>query len=263
MTLNYREKLKMKHKLVIMRIRQLMLATIYVACCVVPPHSQAQYAQTYFTAREMPDMVKFLPAPPPFGTELFLNDSLRYEWGKKMRGCEIRATIAKRDAVYGLRTIIQEFSEPFGLQISEQDTPCIYALLRDALATCDSVCTLPKKHYMRKRPFAYYGEPTLVPEQEESHINNGSYPSGHTILGWCAALLLMEINPEAQDTLLARGYMYGESRIIAGYHWESDVEAGRLAASAAYARLHTDKRFLRQMRLAQKEFVRMKRRNKR
>lgn len=243
-------------------IRQLILATIFAIFCVEPFHAQSQYAQTYFTTLEMPDMVKFLPAPPKFGTEFFANDSLRYEWGKRMRKCEVRADIAKRDAVYGLNTIIKEFSEPFGLQISEKETPCIYALLRDALATCDSVCTLPKKYYMRKRPFAYFNEPTLVPEQEASHIGNGSYPSGHTILGWSAALLLMEINPEAQDTLLARGYMYGESRIIAGYHWASDVEAGRLAASAAYARLHTDKRFLRQMRYARKEFARLKRKAK-
>ena len=208
-------------------------------------------------------MVRFLPAPPKFGTEFFANDSVWYEWGKLQRDDKERAGIAKRDAVYGLNTIIREFSEPFGLQISKDGTPCIYALLRDALATCDSVCTLPKMYYMRKRPFAYFNEATLVPEQEASHIGNGSYPSGHTILGWSAALLLMEINPEAQDTLLARGYMYGESRIIAGYHWASDVEAGRLAASAAYAKLHTDKRFLRQMQRAKKEFARLKRKNKR
>lgn len=238
----------------------LFYIVFYALSCTLP--AQSQYAQTYFTTQEMPNMVKFLPAPPKFGTEFFASDSVWYEWGKSMRGCDTRADIAKRDAKYGLKTIIREFSEPFGLQISEQGTPCIYALLRDALATCDSVCTLPKKYYMRKRPFAYYGEPTLVPEQEEAHINNGSYPSGHTILGWSAALLLMEINPEAQDTLLARGYMYGESRIIAGYHWASDVEAGRLAASAAYARLHTDKRFLRQMRYARKEFARLKRKAK-
>lgn len=230
------------------------------SACIL--YALAQRPQTYFTTREMPDMVRFLPAPPKFGTEFFVNDSLRYEWGKRMRKCEVRKDIAKRDAVYGLNTIIREFSEPFGLQISKDGTPYIYALLRDALATCDSVCTLPKMYYMRKRPFVYFGEPTLVPEQEASHIGNGSYPSGHTILGWSAALLLMEINPEAQDTLLARGYMYGESRIIAGYHWASDVEAGRLAASAAYARLHTDKRFLKQMRRAKREFIRLKRKNR-
>ena len=115
---------------------------------------------------------------------------------------------------------------------------------------------------MRQRPFAYFHEPTLVPEQEASHINNGSYPSGHTILGWSAALLLMEINPEAQDTLLARGYMFGESRIIAGYHWQSDVDAGRSVASAAYAKIHTNRQFLTQMRKAKKEFLRLTKKQK-
>ena len=48
--------------------------------------------------------------------------------------------------------------------------------------------------------------------------------------------------------------MYGDSRLIVGAHWQSDVNAGRLAASAAYARLHTSERFLEQMRLARLEF---------
>ena len=83
-------------------------------------------------------------------------------------------------------------------------------------------------------------------------------PSGHTILGYSAALLLTEINPERADTLMSRGIMYGDSRIIVGAHWNSDVEAGRLAASIAYTRLHTNRQFLKQMKRAKKEFLRIK-----
>jgi acid phosphatase (class A) len=36
------------------------------------------------------------------------------------------------------------------------------------------------------------------------------------------------------------------------------VDAGRLAASAAYAKLHTSKQFLRQMKKARKEFLKLK-----
>jgi acid phosphatase (class A) len=97
-------------------------------------------------------------------------------------------------------------------------------------------------------------EPTLYPQDEPALRKNGSYPSGHTILGWSSALLLSEINPDRADTILARGYMYGESRVIVGAHWQSDVDAGRLAASAAYARLHTSDRFLEQMRRARLEY---------
>ena len=211
----------------------------------------------YFTTKEMPDLTKWLPAPPDSVMNKFTYDISQYLWGKSMRKDPIRAEIARRDAEYGLRYIIQEFSGPFGLEISREGTPEIYKVLREGTATCDSICTLPKNYYMRRRPFMVFNEHTLTPGSEASLSRNGSYPSGHTILGWSAALLLMEINPAKADALLARGYMYGESRVIVGAHWQSDVDAGYLAASVAYAKLHTSERFLEQMRKAREEFVRL------
>ena len=210
--------------------------------------------KAYFTTMEMPDMLQFAPAPPDSTSSKFQYDLMRYEWGKTQRQDSVRAAIAIRDAVYGLKTIVTEFSEPFGLQISEEDTPKIYYLLRVGLASTDSICTIPKRYYMRKRPFMRFNEPTLYPADEPGLRKNGSYPSGHTLLGWSSALLLSEINPERADTILARGLMYGDSRLIVGAHWQSDVDAARLAAAAAYARLHTSERFLEQMRLAREEF---------
>ena len=103
-----------------------------------------------------------------------------------------------------------------------------------------------------------FNEPTLYPEDEEALRKNGSYPSGHTILGWSSALLMMEINPERATEILARGYRYGENRLVVGAHWQSDTDAARLAASAAYARLHTSERFLEQMKKARAEFQALK-----
>lgn len=219
--------------------------------------AQEDKAQSYFTTTDMPDLVNILSAPPSLTSPTFMHDIMRYNWGKEQRKDSIRAYIAIRDAVYGLETIIKEFSEPFGLPISKDGTPEIYVLLRDALATCDSICTLPKCHYMRVRPFVYFHEQTLTPWDEASLSHNGSYPSGHTILGYSAALLMSEINPERTDTIMARGLMYGESRIIVGAHWQSDVDAGRLAASIAFAKLHTSENFLKQMARARKEFEKL------
>ena len=87
---------------------------------------------------------------------------------------------------------------------------------------------------------------------------NGSYPSGHTLLGWSSALLMMEINPDRATEILTRGYRYGENRLVVGAHWQSDTDAARLAASAAYARLHTSERFLEQMKKARDEYQRLK-----
>lgn len=233
-------------------MKKLMMMAVFMVTAVC---AQAQSdAEPYFTTKEMPDMLKWCPAPPDTVGTHFAYDIMQYFWGKEMRNCKERADIAIRDAVYGLDCIIREFSEPFGLTISKEETPEIYKVMRDGTATCDSICTLPKRYYMRKRPFMRFHEQTLTPDDEPALSRNGSYPSGHTLLGWSSALLLSEINPERADTILARGLMYGDSRVIVGAHWQSDVDAGRLAASVAYARLHTSERFLSQMRLARLEF---------
>lgn len=233
----------------LMMIVAMMMATVSASA-----QSDKTPVDAYFTTGEMPDMIKWCPAPPDTIGAHFAYDIMQYFWGKTMRLDKERADIAIRDAVYGLDCIIREFSEPFGLKISKEETPEIYKVLREGTATCDSICTLPKRYYMRKRPFMRFKEHTLTPDDEPALSRNGSYPSGHTLLGWSSALLLSEINPDRADTILARGLMYGESRVIVGAHWQSDVDAARLAASAAYARLHTSERFLEQMRRARQEF---------
>ena len=147
------------------------------------------------------------------------------------------------------------FAALFIVCITKEDTPELYTLMQDVGASCDSISDRAKQKYMRWRPFMYYNEPTLVPEQEEEHRTNGSYPSGHTVLGWTMALLLSDINPAVADQLLARGYEYGQSRVIAGYHWQSDVDAGRLAASVLYAKLQGNERFREQLAKARQEFA--------
>ena len=52
--------------------------------------------------------------------------------------------------------------------------------------------------------------------------------------------------------------MYGESRVIVGAHWQSDVNAGYLYASVAVAKLHTSPVFMKQLEKAKKEFARLK-----
>jgi acid phosphatase (class A) len=211
----------------------------------------------YFTTGEMPDMLLFMPGPPDSSSVAFANDVNRYFWGKEMRKDPERAAQATRDAVYGLATILTEFEEAFGMKITKEDTPEIYKVLLEGTATCDSICTLPKTRYGRTRPYVRFNEHTLVPELEEELNPHKSFPSGHTLLGWSSALLMMEINPDRANEILARGYRYGENRLVVGAHWQSDTDAARLAASVAYARLHTSERFLEQMKKAREEFKRL------
>ena len=109
-------------------------------------------------------------------------------------------------------------------------------------------------------PFVQFGEPTPIPEKEESYIDSSSFPSSHALLGWGIALTLVEVMPDCQDAILNRGFEYGRSRIILGYHYASDVQAGRVLAACALARLHNDAQFKKLMAAAKKEYAKMKER---
>ena len=239
------------------KISKWVLTVILLVCTssTVFAGGDEKNGKAYFTQAELPNMINFLPPPPEFESSRFVADQTQYLWGKLQRQDEKRAAMAIRDAVYGMHTIIQEFCPILGLNITKEDTPALYTLLQNVGASCDSISDRAKQKYRRWRPFMYYNEPTLVPEQEEEHRTNGSYPSGHTVLGWTMALLLSEINPAVADTLLARGYEYGQSRVIAGYHWQSDVDAGRLGASVLYAKMQGNERFREELAKAKQEFA--------
>lgn len=207
----------------------------------------------YFTVPEMPNALHYLPAPPQTNEMRYTYDTAQYYWGKSIRNTP-RGEKARLDAEYSIERIASVFSPVLGIEISQTKTPQIWKLLTDATKTADFACDSAKQFYMRKRPYMVFHEPTLVPQDEEVLSHNGSYPSGHTTLGWTSALILCEINPAAQNAILKEGFEYGQSRVIAGFHWQSDVDAARLVASAAFARIHTSKAYLKQLRKAQKEY---------
>jgi acid phosphatase (class A) len=86
-------------------------------------------------------------------------------------------------------------------------------------------------------------EPTCTPAKEEGLAGNGSYPSGHTSIGWAWALILSEVSPSHTDAILARGRSYGESRLVCNVHWQSDVVQGRFMGASVVARLHANADF--------------------
>lgn len=107
---------------------------------------------------------------------------------------------------------------------------------------------------MRLRPFVQFHEPTPIPKDEKALKDNSSYPSGHTTMGWAIALVLAEINPERQDEILKRGFEYGESRVILGFHFQSDVDAARTLTSLLINRLNVNEDFKQQFKKAKAEF---------
>lgn len=211
---------------------------------------------------DVPNSFILLPPPPDGASISFLNDQARYNWGKTMRNTP-RGAQAVTDARVSGNGVPEAFSEAFGIEINDEVTPEIHKLVIGMKEDAGDLATREaKNYYNRQRPFSFYDEDTCNPEQQEELSTNGSYPSGHTSIGWATALVLAEINPERQNEILKRGYDMGESRVICGYHYQSDVDAGRLTGSVAVARLHADPAFLKQLDKAKAEFRKLKKAGK-
>jgi len=206
----------------------------------------------YLSPVNLPNSLKLIPPPPAEGTAAFALDQEKSRESLTLRGTE-RWDQAIGDAVLHFPEATEAFSSVIGMPISEEDTPYLYMLLRRTLTDAGLSTYTAKNHYARKRPFMMNDKPICTPEDEEALRGDGSYPSGHTAIGWAWALILCEIFPEHTDAIIARGRDFGESRMICNVHWQSDVNEGRFMGAATVARLHADPGFCADLKAAKAE----------
>lgn len=235
--------------------RNLIIATIFAVSSLTG--AVAQQSGYYLTIDQVANSKDLLPPPPDTASARFAYDVEQYEWGKSLRDTP-RGDLAADDAELGDVGLTAAFSEAFGIDIDPENTPQVYKLITGMREDAGDLATRhAKNYYMRTRPYIFFGEDTCVPDAQAGLAGNGSYPSGHTAKAWATALILAELNPTRQDAILKRGFEMGQSRVICGYHFQSDVDAGRVVGAAVVARLHADDAFNRQLAKAKKEMKKL------
>lgn len=166
-----------------------------------------------------------------------------------------RWDMAIRDADLSFPAAVGAFSCALGFEITEAETPALYLLLWRSMTDIGLSSYSAKTAYQRERPFMLDNTPVCTPEDEDALRSDGSYPSGHTAVGWGWALILTELVPDRAEAILARGRAFGESRNVCNVHWYSDVVAGRLVGAAAVARLRANDGFVSALDAAGAEVV--------
>ena len=231
-----------------------MFAAITFCGTSLDVNAQDENPQMYFELNQLPKLIDIMPAPPAFESPEFANDIVRYCWGKQQRLDEARVTQAIADAEWEDHAKLYAlWKDAFGLEITENGTPEIWKLMETSLATTDPMRKETKAFYHRQRPFERFNE-TMPSHEEEELRGEGSYPSGHSMRGWCISLLLAQIAPCRANEIYRRGWDYCDSRVIVGAHWQSDVDNSRTAASIGFCALQGSETFITQMRKAQIEY---------
>lgn len=208
----------------------------------------------YLANSDYPDSLKLLPPPPAPGSVAFALDE-----DVARRTFAVRETArfaqALSDYTMSFPHAAGTFSCALNAPVTEQDTPRLYQLLRRTLTDAGLTTYAAKEFYQRQRPFVLNKQPICAPENRAKLEKDGSYPSGHTTVGWAWALILTEISPDQADAILSRARSFGESRNVCNHHWFSDVDWGRTMGAVIVARLHANAEFQADLAAAKLELA--------
>ncbi|MEA5125920.1 acid phosphatase [Xanthomonas floridensis] len=209
-------------------------------------------ARGYLEKDQLPDSLRLVPPPPADSSAALANDEAVAKAMLALRDTP-RWNLATQDAALSFPAAATHFSCALGVQVDQASTPHLLRLLERSMRDASSSTSAAKAHFQRPRPFMRNAQPMCTPDDDASLRKNGSYPSGHTAIGWAWGLILSEIAPAQRDALLARGRAFGDSRLVCNVHWQSDVLQGRVMGAATVAALHGDPAFEKDLAAARKE----------
>lgn len=222
------------------------------------PVVQTRLGAGYLTPLVMPDALALIGAPPAEGSKALARDRAGESKALTLQGTP-RWQLAVSDADLFTPKATASFSCAAGFVIGPADTPKIDAIMRK-VSSDFGMSTYPVKNkYKRPRPFVANGRRVCTPDYENILRNDGSYPSGHSAIGYGWAMVLAEIVPNRRGKLLARGASFADSRRVCNVHFKSDVEAGGVVAKAVFKALLSDPAFVSDLASAKSEAKALKR----
>nr|WP_228389009.1 phosphatase PAP2 family protein [Rahnella sp. RcJ3] len=181
----------------------------------------ADEAKPFITSQEL-DLTKYLPAPPA-------DDSAQTKAELKEL-LEIQATRTpeqEKVAIADAEENVWRFADVMGPDFDAAKLPKTAALFDRIVATEDVVDDYAKKAFNRPRP--YMLDEQIHPLLKKS--KSGSWPSGHSTIGYLMATVLGEMVPEKRNALFTRAAGYAENRLVAGFHYRSDTVMSRTGAA--------------------------------
>jgi acid phosphatase (class A) len=200
------------------------------------------------------DSAALLPRPPAEGSAAQALDMQIDFADLALQGTD-RWKLAGSDADLSFPHAADVFACSLNAPVTPSDTPRLYKMLQRVATDAGASTRAAKDRYRRPRPFMLNHAPTCFPAGDNALRTSGSYPSGHTAIGWAWALALSEASPDQSEAILARGRAFGDSRLICNVHWDSDVIEGLFMGAATVARLNAEPEFLADLEAARAELA--------
>lgn len=228
------------------RARAACLAGLVVfALPAVAPAAAGTLHSTYIDPEALA-LQRVLPPPPEPDSEMQRADLRAVE-----AAVGARTPDDERRITANLPCTLDRFTEVLGPAFTARAMPVTAALIERVFQDGELAVLAAKTAIGRPRPYTL--EPDLATYGHRS--DSTSYPSGHATFGHLAATVLAQLVPAKRRALFAFAVGYGANRMIAGTHFPSDLEAGRIAAAVIAEALLRDPRFQQDLGRARAEIA--------
>ena len=238
-------------------VRPAALALVALALCAQAASAQ-QRAPGYLYPASGLHIEAWLPAAPADDSLAKAADLETYFHTRALIGTARAEEAHADDVVKPAEKVAPRFTYLLGVSLDRGNAPRLLHMMDLVRNDIEWLLAPVKKDVGaggRRRPFVEYPKLAHCELVSEGLADSGSYPSGHATTGWLWGSILAELAPQAADQLIARGIAFGDSRVVCGFHYPSDIAAGRLAAAALLDRLHGDRHFQEDLAAARRELA--------
>ena len=217
-----------------MRLCSCLLAAGLLAF-IQTAHASTHSDGTFYIEPSQVDLDHLLAPPPALGSAAETTDLKAVMDAEQNRTAE-QAVAAEEDHQ---RTVFR-FADVMGTGFTPQNLPFAAKFFQRVFSDQNKIVKETKTYFARPRPFVVNSNltPMVYPKATPS------YPSGHTTFAYVMAILLANMVPEKAVPIFDRAAQYGYNRVVAGAHFPTDVEAGRIAGTVIDSVFFHEPRFM-------------------
>jgi acid phosphatase (class A) len=213
-------------------MKRLCMPVLALGLIAAAPAHRAR-PEGYLTPAQDAEIAAVLPPPPETGSAADLADKAGVRGAYRSVGSP-RALVAEADAELDPDVAMARFDCPLGAQLQRAEAPALRRLFARTLQDGAAAWTPLKRRWMRARPNLALGlEPCVA--QDPHQPPSSSFPSGNAVLAELWGRVLAALAPDRAEAIARRARQIGDSRVVCGLHYPSDVAAGRKLGEALSA----------------------------
>jgi acid phosphatase (class A) len=196
-----------------------LLASLMAAVLAVPAAAQEAGSAFYLDPADV-DLVHVLAPPPSVDSPAAKADLEAVRTAMQSR-TEAAIEHAQAD---DQRTVFR-FADVLGPNFRPENLPFTTQFFQHVYENGNAATVAAKSHFQRQRPFVVDPDIKIIVVQAPDF----SYPSNHSTFAYEAGILLAAMVPEKAAAIFERAADFAHNRVIAGVHFPTDIEAGRIA----------------------------------